>query len=112
MAELDELRAFLAVIHTGSVKAAASELGVPRSSLRRRLESLEQRVGVALIWADATGAYPTPAARLLLTDGAALLASYDSLLDRARRAAQRPCLDRTDGMAGSDDDGGRKQGFS
>jgi DNA-binding transcriptional LysR family regulator len=109
MAELDELRAFLAVIDAGSVKAAAVDLGVPRSTLRRRLESLEQRVGVALLWTDATGAYPTPAARLLLSDGASLLESYGSLVDQARRAAKRPY--REEGVAGSDDDDGRKQEF-
>jgi len=108
MADLDELRAFLAVVEAGSVKVAASELGVPRSTLRRRLDALEQRVGIALLWSDARGAFPTPAARTLLVDGAALLASYDELLERARRAAPRRERDSPGGMAGSDEDDGRK----
>ena len=112
MTDLDELRAFLAVIEAGSMKAAAADLGVPRSTLRRRLESLEQRVGVTLLWTDATGAYPTPAARLLLTDGAALLASYDALVDQARQARQRSDPDQGGRVSGSDEDDGRNQGLS
>ena len=87
MPDLDELRALIAVVAAGSTKTAAHELGVPRSTLRRRLESLEQRVGAPLLWSDATGTHPTPSARLLLDEGPALLDSYRLLLDRARKAS-------------------------
>lgn len=86
MSDLDELRAFLAVVETGSVAAASDQLSVPRSTLRRRLDALEQRVGVALLWMDASGAHPTPAARLLVTEGAALIASYENLVRESKRA--------------------------
>lgn len=87
MPDLDEMRAFLTVVATGSASAAADQLGVPRSTLRRRIGSLEQRIGARLLWTDASGAHPTPAARLLLEHGPALLADYADLLERARQAA-------------------------
>ena len=109
MPDLDELRAFLAVVAAGSFQGAADELSVPRSTLRRRLESLEQRVGVPLLWTDTAGAHPTPAARLLLDDGAALLRSYRALLESALQAASsadRPPAS-ADRLSGSDHDDGQ-----
>ena len=38
MADLDELRAFLAIVEHGSAKAASGAIGIPRSTLRRRIE--------------------------------------------------------------------------
>lgn len=89
MHDLDEIRAFLAVIETGSARAAADRLDVPRSTLRRRIESFEQRVGVPLLWTDTAGAHPTPAARLLVERGPALLEDYGRLLAHARQASER-----------------------
>jgi DNA-binding transcriptional LysR family regulator len=86
--DLDELRAFLAVVRTTSVKAAAELLDVSRTTLRRRLESLEQRVGASLFWNDAAGAHPTPAAQVLMHEGQALLDAYSALMGRVRQAAR------------------------
>ena len=86
MADLDELRAFLAVVEQGSVKAAADALGVPRSTLRRRIDTLEQRVGASLLWADPRGTRLSPKGRLMVEEAEALLSSHASLLERARRA--------------------------
>lgn len=43
--DLEELRAFLDVVQTGSFLAAADSLGVSRTTLRRRVEALEARAG-------------------------------------------------------------------
>jgi DNA-binding transcriptional LysR family regulator len=86
MADLDELRAFLAIVEHGSVKAAADVLGVPRSTLRRRIDALEQRVGSPLLWADSRGSRLSPKGRLMIEEAEALLTSYAALLERARRA--------------------------
>ncbi|MFN3201386.1 MAG: LysR family transcriptional regulator [Bradymonadia bacterium] len=46
--ELDELRAFVAVVDVGSLSGAAQATGTPRSTLRRRLESLEDSLNCPL----------------------------------------------------------------
>ncbi|GAB4534317.1 MAG: hypothetical protein Tsb0020_49910 [Haliangiales bacterium] len=86
MADLDEVRAFRAVVVAGSVKAAAEALAMPRSTLRRRLAALEQRVGVSLLWTDAAGVHPTPAGRVLMREGEAIIDAYQTLIERARAA--------------------------
>lgn len=47
--DLEELRAFLAIVRTGSFLAASSELGVSRGMLRCRVDALEARVGARLV---------------------------------------------------------------
>ena len=86
MADLDELRAFLAVVEHGSAKAAADTLGVPRSTLRRRIDALEQRIGATLLWSDAQGTRLSPKGRLMVDEAQGLLASHAALIERARRA--------------------------
>lgn len=80
--DLDELRVLLAVAETGSVLAASERLRLTRTTLRRRLESLEARVGAPLVFRGPAGASLTDAgevvvrhARTILTESAALLAS-------------------------------------
>ncbi len=90
MADLDELRAFLAIVEHGSVKAAADALGIPRSTLRRRIDALEQRVGAPLLWADSRGSRLSPKGRLMIDEAEALLASHAALLERVRRVGREP----------------------
>ena len=82
--DLDDLRAFLAVLDAGSVSGAAAALGVPRSTLRRRLEELESRVGTPLWSRDQHGATPTAAGELLARQGRALLQAHEALLASVR----------------------------
>ena len=58
-------RAFLAVLREGSLSAAARALGVAQPTVRRRLETLERRVGMALFTRSPGGLAPTEAAREL-----------------------------------------------
>ena len=44
----DDFRFFLATTKAGSFSKAASELGVTQPTISRRIESLEQRLGVRL----------------------------------------------------------------
>ena len=53
-------RAFLAVIDTGSLSAAARELGAAQPTVRRRIEDLEAQLGVALFTRSPSGLTPTP----------------------------------------------------
>lgn len=86
-ADLEELEVFLAVSEIGSAQSAARQLGISRSKVRRRLQALEQRVGVVLLWSDARGVHPTPAGRLLLEEGPELLRTHRALLADARSVA-------------------------
>lgn len=47
--ELDEVAAFVRVVQCGSMNKAAQELSVPRSTVSRRLQRLEESLGVRLI---------------------------------------------------------------
>src|SRR5262245_15614687 len=46
---LDDLLWFLRVAHAGSLSSAAVQLGVPKSTLSRRLSRMEAALGVALV---------------------------------------------------------------
>ncbi|KIG14053.1 Transcriptional regulator, LysR family protein [Enhygromyxa salina] len=82
--DLEELRAFLAVVETGSFLGASTQLGVPRGTLRRRVDTLEARVGVALVERGARGVTLTPAGRILTERGRTLLAEGAALMAAAR----------------------------
>ncbi len=58
---LDELRAFVAVAETGSIVAAARSLNFARATLRRRLDELEARAGLPLLYRTAQGVTLTEA---------------------------------------------------
>jgi len=47
--ETSELLAFVRTAETGSISAAARELGVPRATVGRRIERLEERLSVRLL---------------------------------------------------------------
>lgn len=76
--DLDEIRALLAIADAGSFVAAARALGQPRTTLRRRLDTLEARLGVVLVERAARGAR-------LTTAGVAAAEEGRVLIGRARR---------------------------
>lgn len=80
------LRLLLTLAEERSIQAAARKLGLTRSSLRRRMESLEAEVGTPLFVRAASGISLTPAGRLLAEDGAPLVEQGERLLARARAA--------------------------
>jgi DNA-binding transcriptional LysR family regulator len=53
-------RAFLAVVDTGSLSAAARQLVAAQPTVRRRIEDLEAQLGVALFTRSPSGLTPTP----------------------------------------------------
>ncbi|MFT7622747.1 MAG: DNA-binding transcriptional LysR family regulator [Myxococcota bacterium] len=61
----DDARIFLAVARAGSVRKAALELGVSRPTVARRLEALEQRLGLRLFDRASDGLHATSAAEAL-----------------------------------------------
>jgi DNA-binding transcriptional LysR family regulator len=59
-------RAFLAVLRTGSLSGAARLLGIAQATARRRIEALEDSVGVSLFIRSPSGLMPTDPARDLI----------------------------------------------
>ena len=82
--DLDELRAFIAVVETGSFSAAAKSLRFARATLRRRIDQLEARIGVSLLERDDGRVRPTPAGSLLVEQGAGVLQEARALLESIR----------------------------
>jgi len=80
---LNQLRSFLAVAETGSVRAAAEELVVTQAAVSASVAALQKSLGVALVTPDGRG--------LRLTDAGVSYARYTrrilGLLDEAGRAA-------------------------
>ena len=87
--DFDELQALLWVHEHGSLQAASRATGVPRTTLRRRLERLEATLGRSAHVAGPGGITLTAAGSALVEEGGALLAARQRLLDRAR-GAQSP----------------------
>src|SRR5438552_5232602 len=80
---LNQLRSFLAVADSGSVRAAAEELVVTQAAVSASIAALQKSLGVALVTPDGRG--------LRLTDAGREYAGYArrilGLLDEAGRAA-------------------------
>jgi len=78
--DLDDLRAFLAVVEAGSVTAAATRLHLSQPAVTRRLQRLEAELGVELFDRHAKPLAPTPAGRAALEKGRQILESIDGLV--------------------------------
>ena len=88
--DLEETRAFLAVVDNGSFKAAAETVKQPRATLRRRVEALEARAGVPLLERSRTGVVPTAAGELLARQGRVMLRETTTLLSALRELGDEP----------------------
>lgn len=90
MMDLDELRAFVAVLETGSILAGARSVGFARATLRRRLDELEARAGVRLLHRTAQGVTPTEAGAVLAARGRQILQEASALLHSVREVGAEP----------------------
>lgn len=88
----DDLKITLAIARHGSLNAAARALGTTQPTVSRRLDGLEQRVGVKLFERAANGLSPTPLC-------AALVESLSQMEDGAR-AVERRIAARDTGLQG------------
>jgi DNA-binding transcriptional LysR family regulator len=86
--DFDELRAFIAVADTGSFSAAAKSLNHARATLRKRVDELESRSGVALLKRAADGVALTRAGDLFAKKGRALLGETLTLIEAVRSLEQ------------------------
>ena len=81
-------RAFLAVIDTGSLSAAARQLGAAQPTVRRRIEDLEAQLGVALFTRSPSGLTPTALGRDLAQHARAMAIAAASLARAASAEAE------------------------
>lgn len=79
----DDQRAFLLVLETGSLSAAARRLGVAQPTVRARIEALEYALRTVLFTRSARGLVPTEQARALGTSARAMARASDAFVRAA-----------------------------
>ena len=77
--DLVALRSFLAVADSGSITEAAERLRVTQPALSRRLQQLEDHLGVTLLERGRKGAQLTALGRLVQGEAQGIVARYDQL---------------------------------
>lgn len=77
MDRFEDLRAFLAVVETGSFTAAADRLETAKSAVSRRISALEERLGVQLLRRTTRQLNVTDAGRSFYEQGVRVLADLD-----------------------------------
>src|ERR1700747_2791674 len=86
--DLELLRAFVGIVESGSISAAARRLKIPQPTLSRYLRTLEVHCGALLLQRDTH--------RMSLTEtGHRLLADAQAILDLAAEAEQRLNVDQS-----------------
>lgn len=75
----NDLRAFLAIARNGSAMGAAKALGVNQTTVVRRLEALEQALGMKLVDRDQGGSRVTEVGRSVLADAEQVEAAAEKL---------------------------------
>jgi DNA-binding transcriptional LysR family regulator len=88
VAEIRQLRYFVAVAEQSSVSAAALDLHLSQSALSEALRKLEVELGVELLERSSRGVVVTPAGAALLDAARPAIAAFDAALDAARGAAR------------------------
>src|SRR3984885_13166450 len=74
-----DLEAFLAVVETGSIVGASMRLHLTQPGVSRRIQSLEERLGVALLDRQSKPLKPTAAGRETYAHGRRMLGVLDDL---------------------------------
>lgn len=87
---LEDLRAFCAVVDTGSISAAARQLGETKGSVSRRISRLEGRLGATLLARTPRAVSPTEEGLAFYTRSRDGLALLDEAAAGARRARSVP----------------------
>jgi len=74
-----DLEAFLAVVETGSIVGASARLHLTQPGVSRRIQSLEEQLGVALLDRQSKPLKPTAAGRETYEHGRRMLRLFDDL---------------------------------
>ena len=78
----DDLRYALAIVDAGSLAGAARELRVQHSTVMRRLDALERRIGARLFERQRSGYAPTDAGELLAEQARRMRPAIDEMQRR------------------------------
>jgi DNA-binding transcriptional LysR family regulator len=89
---LEQLRALVALSRAGSISKAARTLGMPRSTVARRLDELAAQADVRLWVNTAEGVLLTEAGASLTARATSLLADAEAVVRELRDAGQRTTL--------------------
>jgi DNA-binding transcriptional LysR family regulator len=84
MAEIRQLRYFVAVAERGNVSQASLDLHLSQSALSEALRKLELELGVKLLDRSSRGVSPTPAGDALLAHARTAIEHFDAALQAAR----------------------------
>ncbi|MGF6772678.1 DNA-binding transcriptional LysR family regulator [Paraburkholderia sp. GAS199] len=87
---LDELQAFVAVVDTGSITAAAQQLDLTISAASRTLGRLESKLKTTLLRRTTRRLELTEEGRVFLQDARAIIASVDSAEEQMAARRERP----------------------
>ncbi|MEO1658657.1 MAG: LysR family transcriptional regulator [Pseudomonadota bacterium] len=79
-----DMETFQVLARTGTISAAAHELGVAPSAVSRRLKALEARLGIELVRRSTRAMVLTPAGEAYLAKAKELLRSIDALEEQMR----------------------------
>lgn len=77
--KFEDLRTFTTIIAAGGINAAATELGIAKSAVSRRLSDLERRLGISLVERSGRRLELTAIGREYARRARAILASLDEL---------------------------------
>lgn len=88
--EWSDLRILLALARAGSMVAAAKNLGIQHTTVSRRIDALEEALGVRLIGRARTGVTLTDAGREAMQTAEEMERAHESLLRRVARGARLP----------------------
>ena len=77
--DLTLIRSFLAVAETGAVTEAAERIGITQPALSRRLQQLEDQLGVPLLVRGRKGATLTEIGRLVQSEAQGIVARYERM---------------------------------
>jgi DNA-binding transcriptional LysR family regulator len=81
MSELDDIRAFVEIVDTGSLSRAAKRLGLSKSIVSRRLARLETKLGGRLLSRTTRGISPTDAGAEFKLRSERILADLEAACD-------------------------------
>src|SRR5215471_648299 len=84
---IEDVRAFVAVVDTGSVGRAALRLNLTQPAISRRVQRLEEVLGVALLDRDSKPARPTRAGEAAYRKCMAVLRASEALARDVRATA-------------------------
>lgn len=90
MKDFNDIHAFVAVIRAGSFSRAAVQTGIPKSTLSRKLQLLEERLGVQLVRRTTRSLQLTRAGEEYFQNAARIFSELDEIEKVATSSQQEP----------------------